>query len=115
MQAEAGRDSSSSAQSHGWQALGKAAHREITDRIRARQLVPVETVRLTEHRGFVEAIEAGVEALSDAAEFHSVLDIVKAREKKITRCPSSARGTVRWRLAARNDRRCAMTRPPAAP
>lgn len=87
LQAEAGRDSSSSAQSHGWQALGKAAHREITDRIRARQLVPVETVRLTEHCGFVEAIEAGVEALSDAAEFHSVLDIVKAREKKITPLP----------------------------
>ena len=87
--AEAGRNSSSSVQRYAWQAVGQGAYREILARIRARQLVPVETVRLTEHCGFVEAIEAGVSALSDAGDFHSVLDIVTARTMKVTPLPIS--------------------------
>ncbi len=86
--AQSDRNSSSSTQTFAWQARGKAAHREILQCIRARQLVPVETVRLTEHSGFVEAIEAGIAAL-DEDDFHSVLDIVTARGKNITPLPIS--------------------------
>lgn len=62
-------------------------HREIGRLIRARQLVPIETVRLTEFCGFGEAVQAGREALANAADFDSMLDIVTARLHKVTPLP----------------------------
>lgn len=85
--AEADPHSSGTRQVHSWQALGRSAFREVRQLIRARQLVPIETVRLTEHCGFTEAIESGVEALSQISDFHSVLDIVTARQDGITPLP----------------------------
>jgi len=82
-----GRNSSSSAQSSPWQAQGKAAYQEVLHLIRDRQLVPVETVRLTEHCGFIEAIESGVAAMNEADDFHSVLDIITARTRQVTPLP----------------------------
>ncbi len=79
--------SSSGIQKHPWQTLGRDAHQELALRIRARELVPIETVRLTENCGFIEAIEAGVQALADAREFHSMLDIVRARVEGVTPLP----------------------------
>lgn len=79
--------SSGSRQRFSWQALGRGAHREVVQLIRDRQLVPVETVRLTEHCGFVEAIESGIAALAEADDFHSVLDLVIARVDGITPLP----------------------------
>lgn len=81
------RATSSDIQKHPWQTLGPDAHKELAWRIRTRQLVPLETVRLTENCGFVEAIEAGVEALSSADDFHSMLDIVRARQAGVTPLP----------------------------
>lgn len=80
-------NSSGTRQVHSWQALGRAAFREVRQLIRARQLVPIETVRLTEYCGFVEAIESGVAALSEAGDFHSILDVVTARQDGITPLP----------------------------
>jgi hypothetical protein len=83
------RRSSSTAdiQRHAWQTLGPDAHRELVARIRHRQLVPIETVRLTENCGFVDAVEAGIEALANPGDFHSLLDIVRARESGVTPLP----------------------------
>jgi hypothetical protein len=80
-------NSSGTRQVHSWQALGRAAFREVRQLIRARQLVPIETVRLTEYCGFVDAIESGVAALSEPGDFHSMLDVVTARQDGITPLP----------------------------
>ncbi len=80
-------NSSASLQRFAWQAMGNAPYREVRQLIRARRLVPIETVRLTEHCGFVEAVESGIDALSEADDFHSVLDIVTARMNGITPLP----------------------------
>lgn len=87
MAGAADRNSSASLQRYAWQAIGNAPYREVKQLIRARRLVPIETVRLTEHCGFVEAVEAGIDALSEADDFHSVLDIVTARTNGITPLP----------------------------
>jgi hypothetical protein len=79
--------SSADVQTYPWQAIGRDAHKELAARIRARQLVPIETVRLTENSGFVNAIEAGTQALSQARDFHSLLDIVQARVHGVTPLP----------------------------
>ncbi len=81
------RASSSGIQKHAWQTVGRDAHKELAWRIKSRQLVPIETVRLTENCGFVEAIEAGIEALSHPSDFHSMLDIVRARVEGVTPLP----------------------------
>lgn len=81
------RTSAAAQQQVAWQAAGRVAYREVRQLIRARQLAPVETVRLTEHCGFLEAIEAGIEALGEPDDFHSVLDIVTARINGITPLP----------------------------
>jgi hypothetical protein len=84
---DAAGGSSADVQKYAWQTLGREAQRELAARIRARELVPIETVRLTENTSFVEAIEAGVEALSHPRDFHSLLDIVHARENGVTPLP----------------------------
>lgn len=84
------RNASSEAQVYAWQDIGPDAYKEIAGLIRTRRLVPVETVRLTEHCGFVEAIESGVQALGEVRDFHSVLDIATARIKRITPLPIAA-------------------------
>lgn len=81
------RTSSAGIQKYPWQSLGQEAHRELARAIEARQLVPLETVRLTEYCGFVAAIEAGVEALAAPQDFHSMLDIVRARQWGVTPLP----------------------------
>ena len=81
------RSSSAGIQKFPWQTLGQEAHRELARAIESRQLVPLETVRLTEYCGFVAAIEAGVEALAAPQDFHSMLDIVRARQWGVTPLP----------------------------
>jgi hypothetical protein len=84
---EAAAESSGTRQQYSWQAVGPGAYREISELIQARQLVPIETVRLTEYCGFVEAIESGIAALAEAQDFHSVLDLGTARVDGITPLP----------------------------
>lgn len=79
--------SSAEIQRYPWQTLGREAHRELAARIRARELVPIETVRLTENTGFVEAVDAGIQALAQPRDFHSLLDIVQARQNGVTPLP----------------------------
>lgn len=84
--ADASENSVASAQVVSWH-TGKASHAEIKRWIRQRKLVPIETVRLTENCGFVEAIEAGVEALAKRSDFDSMLEIVTARYEQVTPLP----------------------------
>ena len=86
VQADASGSSAANAQAVPWHA-GRASWDEVRGLILDRKLVPIETVRLTEHCGFVEAIEAGVEALSDRADYDSMLDIITARQRQITPLP----------------------------
>lgn len=62
-------------------------HKSVWPLVRDGRLVPLETVRLTEHCGFREAREAGIEALRSAGDFHSMLDIVIARACQVTPLP----------------------------
>lgn len=66
---------------------GKASWPEIRRWIRQRKLVPIETVRLTERGGFVEAIESGVAALAEQRDFDSMLEIITARHQGVTPLP----------------------------
>ncbi len=86
VEADAAGSTAANAQVVGWHA-GKASWGEVRRWIRERKLVPIETVRLTEHCGFVEAIEAGIDALADRADYDSVLDIVTARQAQVTPLP----------------------------
>ncbi|HSW06716.1 hypothetical protein [Aquabacterium sp.] len=62
-------------------------HASVWKLIREGRLAPIETVRLTEHCGFREARQAGIDALREAADFDSILDIATAREHLITPLP----------------------------
>lgn len=86
VQADAGGSPAANAQTVSWHA-GKASWAEVRRWIRERKLVPIETVRLTEHCGFIEAIEAGVQALAEHADYDSMLDIVTARQAQVTPLP----------------------------
>jgi hypothetical protein len=67
--------------------LGKSTYEEIVQLVNDGKLVPIETVRLTEHTGFYEAVEAGKEALSEKSEFAGMVDVALAREKQVTPLP----------------------------
>jgi len=84
--ADASENSVASAQVVSWH-TGKASHAEIKRWIHQRKLVPIETVRMTENCGFVEAIEAGVEALAKRSDFDSMIEIVTARFEQVTPLP----------------------------
>jgi hypothetical protein len=60
---------------------------EVRKFVRDGLLVPIETVRLTEHCGFREARRAGAEALAERDDFELMLDIVSARERQVTPLP----------------------------
>jgi hypothetical protein len=84
--ANASGNSAANAQTKSWH-TGEASWAEVKRWIRERKLVPIETVRLTEHCGFVEAIAAGVQALDERADYDSMLDIVTARRAQVTPLP----------------------------
>jgi hypothetical protein len=50
-------------------------------------LVPLESVSLTERTGFRDAIDGGLENLKSRRRFHSMLDIARAREARVTPLP----------------------------
>ena len=68
---------------------GRAAYDEIKRLVRLEHLVPLEAVWLTEHSGFWDAVDGGKENLKTKKEFHSMLDIVRARESGVTPLPVS--------------------------
>lgn len=69
-----------------WQA-GRASWPEVATWIQERKLVPLEAVKLTQHGGFIEAIEAGIGALGAGDRFESLLDIMAARRALVTPLP----------------------------
>jgi len=86
LQADENGSSAANAQVVPWQA-GRASWDEVRELVRQRKLVPIETVRLTEHSGFIEAIEAGIDALGERADYDSMLDVITARQRRITPLP----------------------------
>jgi len=63
------------------------AYDEIVQQIDDGDLVPIETVKVTENCGFWEAVDAGKENLRPKKEFDSMLDILSAREACVTPLP----------------------------
>ena len=51
------------------------------------RLFPIESVELTTHGSFWDAVDKGVENLRDQGEFHSMVDIQRAREDNVTPLP----------------------------
>ena len=84
--ADASGNSAANAQAKSWH-TGEASWAEVARWVRERKLVPIETVRLTEHCGFIEAIEAGVQALAERSDYEAMLDIVTARRAQVTPLP----------------------------
>lgn len=82
--ADAGRSGTARSQRAAW---WLADHATVHALVRDGRLVPLETVRLTEHCSFREAREAGLQALREVADFDSVLDIAIARMSGVTPLP----------------------------
>jgi len=67
------------------------AYTEIVRQVKLGNLVPLESVWLTAHSGFWEAVDGGKDNLKKAARFHSMLDIARAREAGVTPLPFGGR------------------------
>jgi hypothetical protein len=63
------------------------AYEEILRHVENGALVPLESVWLTEFSGFAEAIDGGLDNLKSKRRFHSMLDILKARDLQVTPLP----------------------------
>jgi hypothetical protein len=60
---------------------------EITQLVNSGDLVPVETVWLTERRSLQEAVDAGLENLINRSDWGALLDVVQARSEGVTPLP----------------------------
>ncbi len=67
------------------------AYVEIVRQVKLGNLVPLESVWLTEHSGFEEAVDGGRDNLKKLSRFHSMLDIARAREANVTPLPFGGR------------------------
>jgi hypothetical protein len=67
------------------------AYAEIVRQVKLGNLVPLESVWLTEHSGFWEAVDGGKDNLKKPSRFHSMLDIARAREAGVTPLPFGVR------------------------
>jgi hypothetical protein len=65
----------------------KTAYDEIVKQVRLGRLVPLESVWLTEHSGFWDAVDGGRDNLKSRTRFHSMLDIARARDAHVTPLP----------------------------
>jgi hypothetical protein len=63
------------------------AYPQIREAVAEGRLVPLETVCLTEHRGFQGALDDGLENLRSSAGFEAMIDVQLAREKEVTPLP----------------------------
>jgi hypothetical protein len=69
-----------------WQ-IRKGSYREVLSRVHRRQLVPIETVALTNRGSFNEAMELGLENLRSSRDFHSMVDVHLARTAAVPVTP----------------------------
>jgi hypothetical protein len=60
------------------------AYDEIVRQVQLGHLVPLESVWLTEHSGFFDAVQGGKDNLKKRSRFHSMLDIARARDVEHT-------------------------------
>jgi CHAT domain len=88
-----GQNPRSGGRQHDSWVIPAEAYHEIVSLVRANQLVPLETVWLTQHKGYGDATEAGIEDLDDREQFEAMLDVVRAREASVT--PLPLRGSLR--------------------
>jgi hypothetical protein len=75
------------AQTVPWWLRHPMAYREIRRNVESGRLVPLESVWLTERSGFFDAVDGGRDNLKSARRWHSMLDIVRAREEGVTPLP----------------------------
>lgn len=66
---------------------GREAYPEIVNMVLREDLVPIETIALTEHKGFWEAVDDGRDNLQRLEDFETLLDIRLARDKGVTPLP----------------------------
>lgn len=70
----------------GWY-VDASRYKEVLHYVQSGQLVPLESVWLTQRKSFSEALEAGYTNLRSASEFDSLIDIRQAREHGVTPLP----------------------------
>lgn len=67
---------------------GEEFYRPITSLVhRRQQLVPLEATGIPFRFGFWEAVDSGTENLRSAHDFHSLIDLIAARDHKVTPLP----------------------------
>ena len=71
-----------------WMISGEDSHRAILASVQRGDLVPIESVAMTNCLGFAEAVEQGLEDVEAIGEFESMIDIPLARQRyKVTPLP----------------------------
>ncbi len=83
---EAHRASRTTGQREAWY-LPKQSWPEMIQYVRDGTLVPLESVWLTTHSGFWDAVDAGLENLQPRREFDALLDVLVARGSGVTPLP----------------------------
>ncbi len=84
--ADAQRATRTAGQREAWY-VPKQSWPEMIKQVRAGDLVPLESVWLTSHRGFWDAVDAGHENLGPRGEFDALLDVSLARSSGVTPLP----------------------------
>jgi hypothetical protein len=67
--------------------VGRDGYLEVLQYVTSGDLVPLESVWLTMGRGFGEAVEEGANNLRSKRDFHSLTDIMLARDRGVTPLP----------------------------
>jgi CHAT domain-containing protein len=62
-------------------------HAEVVQLVHSGDVIPLETVWLTSHQGFWEAVDAGIGNLRSKSEFACMIDVQKARASNVTPLP----------------------------
>jgi hypothetical protein len=73
-------------QEYAW-LFDKSCYREVRECLQRNDLILLETVSLTQRTGFWEAVDEGTKNLRNRSEFHSMMDILLARESNVTPLP----------------------------
>jgi len=60
---------------------------EVTELVRCGDLAPLETVWVTQNKGFWDARDAGAENLRSRIQFESLIDVQRARDEQVTPLP----------------------------
>lgn len=67
--------------------LGKDSYGEVLRYVREGKLVPIETTWLTSRGSFWDAVDEGIKNLRSKSNFHSMLDVKRARLESVTPIP----------------------------